>query len=77
VCALKGREAVGLGSCRAGEPRDKVHRQVGELRRKMSSPGTRQFRAERVFGTLEVFDSKDHGSRVRESPMKPVGKPDA
>ena len=43
-------------------------------RHKVSSQGTRQFPAERVYGTL---GSKDHGPRGRESRMKPVGKPDA
>ena len=76
VCALKGQITSGgrTHSNPVGEGRVRNFLRRGH---QVTSQGTRQFPAERVYGTLGYFDSKDHGPRVRESTMKPVGKPDA
>ena len=56
---------------------DKV-RHFLRRRQQVSSQGTRQFPEERVFGSLGVVRlCKGRWARVRESTMKPVGKPDA
>jgi RNA-directed DNA polymerase len=46
-------------------------------RRKVSSQGTLQFSSERVYGALGCCGFRVQGPRVRESTMKPFGKPDA
>jgi hypothetical protein len=46
-------------------------------RHTVSLHGIRPFPEERVFGTTGVTACKGQWARVRESAMKPVGKPDA
>src|ERR1035438_8668068 len=82
---LKGWKAYfGLGSpTRAYEVLDEhVEERVRHFlrrRHKVSSQGTRQFSMKRIFGELGVFRLRGplRVARVRESAMKPVGKPDA